>query len=180
MIGIPVEIDRSGKDETVYLSTRRSGERGQALRQAIRNYRDAERAAAKLQARMGLITLSVSKIPDDAAGFDAALGKLADEMDRLSDQAAAAKDAALEQAAAAVALALEDNHGDDAAEIMDCLTDRQIIQMIGIIETGETPEDFFPSRATRPSASTISPSAGAPGAHSSKPGSPAPTSKPAG
>lgn len=180
MIGIPVSIERDGKDETIYLSTRRSGENGNAMHAAMKTYREQHLFEARLSARMGLITISVGKIPDDADSFVEKLRGLAEDMDTLAKQAAGAREAKADAALEVVRLALLDNHGPDTEAIMDCLTDKQIEQMVGIIQTGETPADFFPSRATRPSASTTTPAAAAPGAHSSKPGSTAPTSKPAG
>lgn len=180
MIGIPVQISRDGKDETIYLSTRRSGVKGGELRDAKRAYRQARLEIARLTTKMSLIAIRVNKIPDEANHLAADLEKLCADMDQLTVGLDAARQAVQDAAEHVVSLAIEDNHGDETAAILDCLTDAQIEALVGVLESGEAPADFFPSRATRPSASATTPPAAGPGASSSRPALPDRTGKQAG
>jgi hypothetical protein len=172
MIGIPIQIIRDGKDETIYLSTRRSGVKGGELRDAKRAYRQARLEIARLTTKMSLIAVRVNKIPDEADHLAADLEKLCDDMDKLTIGLDSARQAVQDAAEHVISLAIEDNHGQETASILDCLTDSQIEALVSVLETGETPADFFPSRATQPSAKDTTPPAAGPGASSPKPALP--------
>lgn len=191
MLGIPVSIVRDGKDETIYLSTRRSGPAGQAMRDAKRRYNDACLQIAKGTTKLSLLMVRVKQIPDDADPASPEelrrAGRLAEDLqalcadaDKISDELQSARQAVQDAAEDLIGLAIRDNHGPETEAILDCLSDAQIQTLVKVIESGEPPEDFFIYRATPPSASTILPSAGAPGAPSSKPALPDLTSRKAG
>lgn len=179
MIGLPIPILRpDDTEETVYLSTRRSGESGAELQEARRRYRGARLKAAKAATRLGLIMARVREL-DEGAGMAADLLTLCDESERLTDVIHEAQCEAQDAAEAAARIALEENHGPDAIRILDGLSDAQITGLMTALETGEAPADFFPCPATRRRPSSITPGGAPAGANSSKPALPAPTSKPA-
>jgi hypothetical protein len=177
MNGIPLSIRRGGQLETVYLSTRRSGERGAKMSQAKREYRVAQRRCAHCLQETALIARKAEALAARGEPCEGELDRLALSQDQAAAAAQAAAEGALAHATELVRLSLAECHGADAEAIMDCLTDRQLHQCVGIIETGDLPEDFFPSRATPPSASdTLQPGADITG-HSSGTATPGPTLK---
>lgn len=161
MIGVRIEIFRDDKPETVYLSTVRTGMEGEAIATAKRECRAAKLAQAQMLPRVAFVTDKAERVPKDAPDRTEQLGALASEQDALIELLGAAQDREERAALAVTRLALEANYGaKEAARILDCMTDRQIGQCVGILETGETPADFFPSRATRPSGNGLTPGAG--------------------
>jgi len=180
MLGIPVNIIRNGKDETIYLSTRRSGVIGQAMRDAKRRYNTACLQIAKNTTKLNLLMVRVQKIPDEADHLAGDLQTLCADADKISDALQVARETAQEAAEELITAAIGDNHGPETEAILDCLSDAQIQTLVKVIESGEPPEDFFQYRAIPPSANSISPSADAPGAPSSTPALPDLTTKPAG
>lgn len=173
MIGIPVTIQRDGKPEKIYLSTRRSGAAGAAMREAKENYYAAQQRAANALAR---VVAAVSLAESQPARLEEVLAK----QEKDSAEALTEKTAALNHAEVLVGLALKENHGPDTDAIMDLLTDKQIMRLVTVIETGDVPSDFFGGPGPGRNASSSGQPAPAPGEPSSSEGTPAPTSTPAG
>lgn len=158
--GIPMRFwnHREDREETVYLSTRRSGETGLQLAQLRDVYGQHETRMRQVGRDMRLLTLAVR---DDMPIEN--LREAADQQDHLADELRGAERAMNATAEQLVRAALADCHGDDeATRILDCLSDRQIHQAVRMLEIGEEPKDFFDGRVTRPSA----PGTGRPGATS--------------
>jgi hypothetical protein len=164
MLGIPFTIRRHSpagvEDQVVYLRTHRCGQAGDKMRTAIRTYHRASFAQAKAAARAGgLMRESLAGLSEDKASRIKALEKIA------TDQTAA-MDLATEQAEAAIASAVEvarqaliDNYGKDRAEeIVDGLTEHELHGILGTVEMGSMPKDFFPSPAIQPNPSGTEPS----------------------
>jgi hypothetical protein len=147
MIGIPYRISRQAEDgtladKTVYLATPRSGERGNALRRAIRDQRRLSFELAEAAGRLERQQRRVEKAMDSAADLsseDAALTACTKTVALLLE--------AVEDATElAVKLSLEQNYGaDKAAEVLDQLATQDLNGMLLAIEQGQQPKDFFPS-----------------------------------
>ena len=176
MIGIPIEIERNGKTEKIYLSTRRSGPAGQKMVEA-RNIARRERLnSARLATQLSILMARVEKMPDD----DAKLQAIARDADNLVNAVGKAAQAAKDATELAVRLAIEDNHGLETEKILDGLSDKDIEQMLTTLETGAMPEDFFQRHAIQPKPNSIMPGADGSGVSSLSAASPGPTSPPAG
>ena len=172
MNGIRIELEIGGDREKVYFATRRAGDDGDQMRRAQRLFHENRLNAARIATRIGVVA-SQADVPD------VTLAKL-EEVDRMVGELAAQARELAEQtrncAEQFVRLSLLENYGEaDAERFLRNLTDAQIAQLVGIVETGSVPADFFPSRAIPPSASIISPPGAGPGASSSNTDSPAPT-----
>lgn len=158
--GIPMRFwnHREDREETVYLSTRRSGEAGQELRSLRHQYNACEARMRKIGRDMRLVTVGVrDDMPIEK------LREAAAEQDNLQAQLLSVELSLDEIAHQLVRKALADCHGpDEAVRILDCLSDRQLHQAVRMLEIGEEPQDFFDGRGTRPSA----PGTGRPGATS--------------
>lgn len=151
MNGVPIPVLRNERKEMVFLSTRRSGEPGKAMAARKRAYREARNSVAKLTAQIGAMA---SANPASLAEAETIAGRQAELLDKLT----ACADALKEHAEALVRLSLRENHGDDAEAILDVLTDKQINDCVGIIETGDVPADFFhaPGIPLKPSSTSDS------------------------
>ena len=152
MIGVPVNVLRDGEMTKIYLSTRRSGEVGQAMLDLKRNLRSLDLKRAKLYKAFAIITKKVDDLVDDSADAkidDAALAELSADHDKRMKQLTDLDQEYNDLAYKLVELAVHDNHGDDAQAIMDNLTTKQINQCVNIIETGDVPKDFFPQSVIR-------------------------------
>jgi hypothetical protein len=176
MNGIRIELEIGGEREKVFFATRRAGEDGEEMRRAQRLYHDNQLSSVRLATRIGVMVGRADAAEQTLEALtqaDTAIGDLAVQMRDASDQARNC-------AERFVRLSLLENYGEaDVERFLRNLTDVQIAQLVGVVETGSVPADFFPSRATPPSASTISPPGAGPGASSSNADSPAPTSPPA-
>lgn len=157
MTGVPLRVLRDGNWEVVYLSTQRSGELGIQLGKLKANCRKLRRLIAGAAKRAALVALAAGKA--ESADY----GKLLD-LSKSQDDAMAEQESLsaqlLESAGILARLALEANYGPGAVAILDALTDAQILALPGILESGETPADFFPSSVTPPSGPGLSPSPG--------------------
>lgn len=174
-----MQIRRDGGTETVYLSTRRSGDVGLKMQHLKRDYRTAQRRTAHAFQEVALVASKANALAATGKPCEAELERLALQQDQAGAVAQDSANGALEHATDLARLALRECHGEDAERILDCLTDRQIHQCVGIIETGDVPADFFPLSATPPSASGTPPPGDAATAPSSPTASPAATSRPA-
>lgn len=159
MFGLPFRLlmhgDSGPADKVVYLRTQRSGDDGRKLREAKGVYRKAMFALARAGQRLTTLQRQLAELP---AGELAAVQEAADFV---LAEIQGLEQAALEAGEKIVRLALRPNYGDKLDEILDQLTDRDIRGMVGLIETGELPADFFESSARPPKPTTTSPS-GAP------------------
>lgn len=178
MNGLRVQLEIGGDREDVFFATRRSGAAGTAMRKAQVEFRRLRFAASRVAARMTTQAARLDQAGESAGielfeEIDRVVAKLAEEAQDLAEQARG-------HAEQFVRLSLGENYGDEEiARFLGNLTDSQLAQIVGIVETGAVPADFFPARAIPPSESTTSPLAGSPGASSSSTDSPGPTSKPA-
>jgi len=183
MIGIPYRIMRDSDQEglvekTVYLATRRSGEAGESMRQSRRDFNKHNLAAAKAGKRLLSVDRRLENLPADDERLDA----LENESEKLLGVIQEQSDKAQEAATKLVRLSLTEVYGtnEKAGEIMDMLSDKDVLGMVLAIESGEQPEDFFPSPDRRPRQTSTSPPGDSPPRPSSEADSPGPTSEPAG
>lgn len=176
MNGIPIRIRRDGEQETVYLSTARSGEAGETIRQAKHAAGAAMRAVFATETQISILLQKADRADKNGAPIED-VEKLAAEMTALAESAAAAREAALAACEKLWLACLWPNHGPDSVGILDCLGDAQARAILKIIEIAEEPKDFFPLNAPPPSASSTGPGAGSTSGSSSNTGSPPPTSK---
>ena len=156
--GIPMRFwnRREDREETVYLSTRRSGQEGHRLIGLRREYGAREARIRTIGRDLQLITVAVR---DDMPVEQ--LRKAAAEQDALVEQLRGVEESMESIAVQLAHAALADCHGEDEAErIMDCLCDRQIHQTVRMLELGEEPKDFFDGRGTRSSVPGTGPDAG--------------------
>lgn len=149
MNGIPLRIWRDAAWETVYLSTRRSGETGCAIAQARAEFRAQSRLAAR-EAKLAAIVGAAARDDDPLER----LMELSARQDQHMADHERLDQAAMDAAREAARLALADCHGaDEAARILDCLSDGHLRRIMRVLDVGEAPDDFFGHRGTPPSAS---------------------------
>jgi len=172
--GIPLTIRRDGELEKVYLSTHRSGEKGEKFRTLKREFHRAHIEAAKA-GKSSILTMEKAEKIEDIETLE----KLAAEQDGAMDRLDEARARTMELAEAIVRESLGGNYPDGEVDgIMDCMTDAQLVKCVSIIETGDVPADFFPSPDTPPSESTTSPPGGSISGSSSSTDTPGPSSTP--
>jgi hypothetical protein len=181
MTGIPFEIRAEGnpdETETVYLSTRRTGDIGrkmETLKQQIRNH-DISRAAALRRA--ALCSHKCDALAKSSPTFARDLDALGEQQDVALFQATQLAGELNAARADLVRLSLSSNYGDRTDNILDRLTDVELQAAVSLIETGELPADFFGARGTQRKSSTTSQSGAPQPAPSSPPASPERTSPP--
>lgn len=163
MVGIPYRLLRDSEDgpveKVLYLATRRTGEGGQAMKNAKREYYAHEFGCACAAKRFQSADQAVLA----CAPEDDRRAALENERDAQLERIRAEGDAATDAAERLVRLSLTENYGAAAAgEIVDQLTDRDVRAMVTVIETGELPPDFFGGSDRRPRPTTTSPSGGLP------------------
>lgn len=143
MTGVPLRIYRDGQFETVYLGTPRTGEHAVALRAR----KDAFYAATGRHQSALKLTMALASSKALEACRDAeAMVALSARQDEAIANARAAEREALQAAEDAVRIALTFCQGpDEAARILDCLNDSQILACMPIMSGAEQPEDFFGS-----------------------------------
>lgn len=172
--GVPVRIVRDGADETVHLSTRRSGDAGAGMRSAHRQIEECAARALQIQAELTALAALAEKPDTDLAKLTATNTRLIGELQELRAQQRDARETLIR-------LSLAANYGaDEAARILDCFTLRDIEAACIAWETGDQPEGFFAGRrhATQHGESGTSPATDSHGAHSSPPDTTATTSTP--
>ena len=172
--GIPMRFwnHREDREETVYLSTRRSGKTGQELLGLRHQYNACDARLRRIGRDMRLVSVAVR---DDMPIEN--LREAADQQDNLQEQLLGVESSLDAIAQQIVRAALADCHGaDEAVRILDCLSDRQIHQAVRMMEIGEEPKDFFDGRGTRPSAPGTGPAGAGSGGCSSRPATAAATS----
>ena len=146
MIGIPYRLlrtpDTGAVEKVVYLSTRRSGQAGESMKAARGQYRTAQRDLYKAAQRHRALARRVEQID---AGDDR-LDQLTTDQEAAFDAISTAQGVADTAAENIVRLSLTANYGKEkAVEIMDLLTDDDFHDMVLTMQTGEQPDDFFPS-----------------------------------
>ena len=180
MIGIPFTVRREDEggvvDRTIYLRSRRRGPEVEKMRAAIRAYNRAIFGQGKQASRAGML-MTRALAGEMAEGED--LDKRLADLERIDrEQEAAMTEAqelaqkALDRAEEIAELALRENYGEQTAQILNELTDRELHAIVGTVEMGAMPKDFFPSPATPPKPSSISPPGSAPAEPSSPPATP--------
>lgn len=163
MIGIPYRLLRDTEegpvDKTVYLATRRSGEAGQAMKEAKRAFHKHEMAVGRAYKRYQSLDVRVRRL--EASGADS-VDQVIEQRDeafaRIQEEADLANDAAEK----VVRLSLKENYHDQTDSILDICTDKDLAAMVVVIETGELPKDFFGSGGPPPKSSSTEPSGDSP------------------
>ena len=151
MNGIPVRIYRDQGVETIYLSTRRSGEQGEEMK---RLKRDVHQHQLDATAALTLIATVGKKIDDDTVTVEETK-TIIEQQTELAIKAREHNEAMLEAAEKLLRCSLAVNYPpDEVNRIVDSLSDRQIRSAVTAIETGEEPKDFFLPRAIPQNAST--------------------------
>lgn len=151
MNGVRVRIYRDDNEETIYLSTRRSGEEGASLQALRRALRDKELKLSTMASRVQLLAAKAEKF--EGADLQVLDAIVADQENALQ-QIAALSDEIKLTTVKVVRASLKPNYGEETEKIIDAMSDRQLRSCVTAIETGEEPKDFFQLRATPPSAST--------------------------
>ncbi|MCE5257005.1 MAG: hypothetical protein LLF89_09195 [Spirochaetaceae bacterium] len=180
MFGIPFTIVREGDVggviETIYLRTYRRGRIGKQMRNHLQAYHAAAQGQAKAAGRIPVNMVQASRVAQEADSL-AALEKLAAEQESIITESNKHGQAMLDAAEAIAELSLQENYADRTDEIMNKLTDRELHAIVGTIEMGEMPKDFFQFVEARKKASTTGHSGDMPVQSSSAPVTPEATSK---
>jgi len=171
MLGIPFRLltqtDDGPVDKVILLRSRRSGEAGKRMQQAIRDYHRAEFEMVKTTGRWQALDARLAALPPTSEK----LPELQVERDGLVDRVSELDEASLAAALTVVRLALAENYGAKGAlDLLDQLNNRQVRAMVSLVETGQLPADFSDGPAAQPSATTTAQSGGSPGRSSSKRG----------
>lgn len=158
MMGIPYRLVRQADekgtiDKVLYLSTRRSGQDGQVMTDAKREFRKQRREIAKVFSRFEALDRKLKSLPPMDPDYD----KTMDARERALDKYAKAEEAAQVAAEKIVKASLRLNYGDKANEMMDQLTNADVINMVDTLEMGEQPEVFFRSDDPRSKRKATSP-----------------------
>lgn len=149
MIGIPFTVCRVGsegiEEEVLYLRSYRKGERGTAMRKALRAYIKAtfDQNSAASKAGICLARAGAMMKDEGAAHLEEKLTALAIEQSKEMEFARLSADAALEAAEVVAEISLQENYGERINEIMDKLTSREIRAICDTLEQGAMPKDFF-------------------------------------
>jgi hypothetical protein len=158
MVGIPFTIRRTSselgvQDEVVYLRSRRRGEAGESMRRHIRDYHAALFTQMQSAAKAGRLSGQVT----EGAAVEV-LEQVDADLGATLATAGAAGDRALEHAEHVARLALQENYGERAAELLDGLTDKELHAIVSTVEVGQMPADFFGRPDTPPKPSATGPS----------------------
>jgi hypothetical protein len=161
VIGIPFTVRRTGErgvdDAVIYLTSRRVGDVGREMRAALREYHDGLQAHGTASMRVAAVMAKAMKAEQDGVALD--LAALLDEQERHVAAGAQASERAIQASARVARLALLANYGEQQAdEIVDRLTDRELRAICETVELGAMPRDFFTSGDTQPKPSTTGPS----------------------
>jgi len=178
MNGIPVRVVRDAGPETVYLSCARTGEAGEKLQTLKRQCRALARKQFDLVRRVPLTIGKAEELQKSGAPIADFEALLADQH-QIIECLASVSEEHLAQCQTLWLAALRPNHGADAENILDCLSDEQILKAVRILEQGECPADFFPSREPLKNASGTAPTGGSASGSCSTKDFPPETSKPA-
>ena|GEM_PF-2210509 len=172
MIGIPYRLVRQGDSEVpgpsekvVYLATRRSGEAGESMKQAKRDFRKAQMATVKAAQNFRTLNKRIEELPADHEKLDALIA----DREEASDEMLTHHGEGVDAAEKLVRLSLVQNYGADGAEdILNQCTEDDLEDMVVTIQTGEQPSDFMQRReAPERSTSTSQPDASPSGSSSS-------------
>ena len=177
MNGIPVKIRRDGHDETVYLSCARVGPVGTGLNALKHDCRVLFREALTAEKAIAL-TLATAKALDKRDASEAEIQALSDRQDKLIAGGFEIREKRIAASQDLWLAALRPNHGADSEEIVNCLTENQVLAILPLLERGETPADFFPSNEPPTSAKSGAPSGASTSGSCLPPDSAKATSKP--
>ena len=155
MFGIAFRIRRDSTEgvteKVVYLRSRRRGPEGEKMRAAIKAYHRASFDQARLAAKVG--AMMNRGLSGETAGMS--LEDIEAKQTSALAEAQNCSSVALEQAEIVATLALDENYGaEEAAKMVGDLTDHELHGIIGAIELGSMPKDFFPSPDIQPKLST--------------------------
>jgi len=155
--GVRMEIEVDGQQEDIFFATRRAdAEKAAAMKQAKERYYEATAKVAGCTQRVALAGQKAQSLNKRDKQFAEKLEAIGASQESVLDELCKHRIAMQNAAEEFCRHSLEENYGKDAGRIMQALTDGQIDDLVGVITTGEVPEDFFPRRATPPSATTIS------------------------
>jgi len=158
MVGIPFKLVRQGDesgtvDKTVYLATRRRGEAGEALRNAIRAYVRTQHDIGKVYQRYITANARLEELAADHERVDEFIVEREKYYEELADK----ERAGCEQAETVVRLSLtETMNKGPALDVLDMLTDADLHEMCETIQTGAQPSDFTKSRELREKSTSTS------------------------
>lgn len=176
MLGIPFIIQRESQNgverETIYLRSRRCGEAGDKMRQAIREHNSQNLMHSRLATKA---VIALGKL--DGENLNMAQLEDIERNQTLSFEAAQkARIAALAAAQVVAEQALVDNYGEGVQAIVDRLTDKELDAIVGTVEMGAMPKDFFTHLDTQQKQSITLRSGALPQGNSLQPGSVEPPS----
>jgi len=154
MNGVKLEVEIDGQPEDVYFATRRDGEANEAMRKAKWEYYGAIAKVAALTQRTAMAGKKAEALRKNDKQFAEKLEAIAADQEKALCELAEWKDRMQSLAEDFVRNSLEENYGAEAKRIMKALTDSQVDELVSIVCSGDTASDFFPSRATRRSASS--------------------------
>lgn len=146
MFGIPFTIvregDAGGVINTIYLRTYRRGRQGNKMRECMKAYRAAIQGQAKAAGKIPVHLAQATKVAQQENSLEA-LEKLAAEQDAIITESNNFATLALAAAEEITDISLSENYGEGTNEIMNGLTDRELHAIVGTLEMGEMPKDFF-------------------------------------
>jgi len=165
------EGDIGGMPETIYLRTYRRGEAGIEMRKQLRSYHALDMQKNKAAVQIPTLVAQAQKCIE--TGSPEGLLDVAAKQDLVIASATAAAEQQLQVAEQIAELALKDNYGEKLDSIVDKLTDRELHAIVGTIELGEMPRDFFQSLEARQKRNSTGQSGASPDVSSSVAVSPA-------
>jgi len=138
------ESDEDGEvRKEVFLSTCAPEELREKMAQAKRDFRKASFEMQAAAQRWAAVRRQVSLVDPALPGFD----ELIDKQAAAFALVRTTEDAAYEAAEQIVRCSLARNYAGKADEIMDAASQKDLLAMVTLINTGELPADFFPSPA---------------------------------
>lgn len=171
------ENESGGLPETIYLRTHRRGEAGQKLRKLLRSYHQLELQQTKAATEMPVVVAQAQQCVQNE-DIDGLKG-VAERQNILLAGATAAAEERLKVAEEIAELVLCENYPAEKLEqILDKLTDRDLFAIVGTVELGEMPRDFFQSLEARQKLISTGRSGASREASSSRADTPAKTLKP--
>lgn len=171
--GIPVEIPIAGELVKVYFATRRFGKDGDDMSVARDDFHRAQIAMSQKLQRIAMLAHKSQHVSAKSNNGMEQLMKIADQQNEASTELVEIRSLHIKSATEYVRHSLTENYGPEGAQhYMSQMTDKQIIEAVSVIETGEVPEDFFESPATRQKSSDTSPGSGQPSESSLRQDSP--------
>jgi hypothetical protein len=156
MNGIPIRIRIDGDEEEIYLAVRGTGDRALNMQRCKRTFhRASQKLASELQ-RVGICASLAMQLDPAAPDYADKVLNLLNEQEAAQDRADELRAEALEASTELLRLSLLENYGNAGAvdRYLAVFSDKAVNEAVSIIETGDCPAGFTPSRGIRQSGTT--------------------------